>query len=110
MSFELGISVGMTVICFLFAYFCVNEKNDLFKWFYLILSFSFMTATLNIMKRIAVSESLPAAVASGFETLELVMMAFIFLLIALFFIIILKNVFDMWFPKKKSFKESTFGD
>jgi predicted membrane channel-forming protein YqfA (hemolysin III family) len=105
MSFELGIVGGMTVICFIFAYFCVKEENLLFKWFYLIMSFSFMTATLDIMRKIAIAESMGAGITGGFETLVLVMISFIFLLIAIFFLFILKNAFDTWNPKKTAFKD-----
>jgi len=104
MSFELGIVIGMTIISFLFAYFSVNEDNALFKWFYLILSFGFMTATIDIMKKIAVAEAMDAGVISGFETLELVMITFVLLFIILFFLFVLKEVFNMWNPKKNSFK------
>ena len=105
MSFELGIIVGMSIVCAIFAYFSANENNVLFKWFYLILSFSFMTGTINIMKRIVVLEGLPTAISDGFVALENVMMTIVVLLIALFFLMMLKNVFEMYMPKKKSFKD-----
>jgi hypothetical protein len=101
-SFELGISVGMTVICFLFAYFSVNENNVLFKWFYLLLSFGFMTATLDIMRKIAIEKAMGVGITGGFETLVLVMMTMFVLFVFIFFLFILKNAFEMWSSKKKS--------
>ena len=104
MSLELGIAVGMPILCFILAYFSVNENQFYFKWFFLILSFGFMTASMDVFRRLATDNAMSAGVIGMFETLTIIMTILMGLMLLIFFILAVQYAIEMYFPYLKGKK------
>ena len=95
----------MGIIAFIFAYFSTNEKQQGIKWFYLVLTFAFMTAALDIFRRISVLNGLGTGVSGMLELLTGLMMILTGFMIFLFVVYTIRIGLELWMPKKKSFRD-----
>lgn len=105
MSLELGLSIGLPLIAFIFVYLSTNEEQLFIKWTYRMIGILFIIASFDIFRRLADAGGLPAEVISMFETLVNVMIGIFVLLIFIMFLLALKEAVTLWLPKKKSFSE-----
>lgn len=105
MTFELGLSVGLPIVAFIFMYIGSQEKNEVFKLVYQILGFGFITASMDIFRKIAVEEAMPSTVTGMFDTLTMISIVILSLMIILFFLFGIKTALELWIPKKKNFSE-----
>ena len=80
-------------------------QQRIFKWFYLVLALGFMTAGLDVFRRLATEEGLSQGIIGMFELLTGIMLIITGFFIVLFTLFVLKMAFDMWFPKVKTFRE-----
>ena len=72
-SLELGISFGMALIAFIFAYYSILQEEPSIKWMMLCLSFGTMSAGFNIFSRLATSAGMDLNVISMFDELTIIM-------------------------------------
>ena len=103
MSLEMGLSIGLPLISFIFIYMSTNEDQIFIKWTYRMIGILFIIASFDIFRRLATAGAMSAEVIGMFEVLVNVMIGVFVLLIFIMFLLVLKEAVEMWLPKKKSF-------